>query len=366
MLEVQEGLATFRVPAYDVVSSRNEVFYNPLMRHNRDISVLLTSCIPSSYSVLCGMAGTGVRAIRYALESPRDVFANDLNPRAVSMIAENVGLNGLAMPITQSDFNTLEGKYGIIDVDPFGSPVRYLNPALRLLGKDGYLFVTATDTAALCGSSYNACRRKYDARPMKVSFCHEIGLRILIGYIVRQAAAWGYGTTPLVSFFRDHYMRVHCKVFKGKKRADASIRQLGILHYCPHCSNRECHSSPHCTCACGSRFEHAYPLWCGPLADTVTLMSMISAIPSSHLDTPDETEKFLSMLVSEVDSPFYWDSHDLSARIGIQVPKVDDIIDVIQKGGFAASKTHFSPMGFKTQAPLQDIARLLGGEIPYQ
>ena len=93
---------------------------------------------------------------------------------------------------------------------------------------------------------------------------------------------------------------------------------------------------------------------------------MISSIPSSHLDTPEDTHKFLSLLANEVDSPYYWDSHDLSARIGVQVPKIDDIIDVIEKGGFPASKTHFSPMAFKTQAPLPDIARLLGGEIPSQ
>jgi tRNA (guanine26-N2/guanine27-N2)-dimethyltransferase len=366
VLEHREGLAKFCAPLYDTITSRNEVFYNPLMRLNRDLSVLHASTLAPGRTILDGMAGTGIRSLRYMLESGHEVHANDLNPQATALIEHNMHLNDVTMRVTQADFNVLEGKYDIIEVDPFGSPVRYLNPALRLLKKEGLLFVTATDTAALCGASYAACRRKYGARPLRVSFCHEVGLRILVGYLVQQAAAWGYGLTPLLSYVKDHYMRVQARVLRGKKRADASIDQIGILNYCPRCSERLCTATPRHQCACGTAFEHAYPLWCGSLHEGETIDAMLKELPRSCFDAPEETEAFLRMLKGESSAPFFWDSHDLCARIGVQVLPLAQILEQLTAEGFEATRTHFSPMGFRTDAHLPDLVRVLASGTPYR
>ena len=43
----------------------------------------------------------------------------------------------------------VQGSFQWIDVDPFGSPITFIDGALQALGRVGVLEVTATDTAAL-------------------------------------------------------------------------------------------------------------------------------------------------------------------------------------------------------------------------
>jgi len=144
MYTFSEGSITIEVPEYEIQTSRNEVFYNPVMEFNRDTSVLLARCLPPGQKILCGMAGSGVRALRYEKD----------------------------IPVMNKDINLIDGKYDVVDVDPFGSPVRYLHSIMRLFKKNGYLFVTATDTAALCGSFKNACIRKHGASPGTCACAH--------------------------------------------------------------------------------------------------------------------------------------------------------------------------------------------------
>ena len=68
--------------------------------------------------------------------------------------------------------------FDYIDVDPFGSPNPFLDAAIKRIARDGILAVTATDTAPLCGTYTNACRRKYWAVPLRNELMHEIGIRI--------------------------------------------------------------------------------------------------------------------------------------------------------------------------------------------
>ncbi|RLF76380.1 tRNA (guanine(10)-N(2))-dimethyltransferase, partial [Thermococci archaeon] len=79
--EVREGKARILVPKaariYDA-----PVFYNPAMAFNRDISVLALKVIKPE-EALDALSATGVRGIRYALETPvREVWLNDINGEA--------------------------------------------------------------------------------------------------------------------------------------------------------------------------------------------------------------------------------------------------------------------------------------------
>lgn len=84
--------------------------------------------------------------------------------------------------------------FDFLDLDPFGSPVEFLDTALRSVRRNGVLAVTATDTGVLCGAYRNACLRKYLAEPIRGPLCHEAGLRILIGTVVRYAAKYDLGS----------------------------------------------------------------------------------------------------------------------------------------------------------------------------
>jgi len=360
--DVSESNVNFFVPDYEKVTSRNEVFYNPLMSFNRDISLLYIMQKSFDSSILCGMAGTGIRPIRYALSGFTNVTANDINPKAYELIKRNSSLNKVDIKSLNMDFNLIKGKYDIIDIDPFGAPVRYVHPAFGMFGKTGTLLVTATDTAALCGSSKKACLRKYSAHPLMTGFCHEIGLRILIGYIARQAASWDYGIVPRVSFFKDHYMRTHIDLEKGKQRADTSIANLGFIYYCDKCLNRFFSSRIQCECGCGGKLRAAHPVWGGRINDKEALCGMLGSLETAALHDETRVRSFISLLMEEVDVPFFWDSHNLFSHLKIHVPAMNAILEKIIDNGFEASRTHFKPTGFKTDASHEELVHIFSSK----
>ena len=66
---IKEGKATVKVPVVKTVSKEMDVFYNPVMKFNRDISVLLLNSIDKSkLGIADPLAGSGIRSIRFLLE----------------------------------------------------------------------------------------------------------------------------------------------------------------------------------------------------------------------------------------------------------------------------------------------------------
>ena len=60
-----------------------------------------------------------------------------------------------------------EKRYNVIDVDPYGSPTRFLDSAVRALKNGGLIALTATDMAVLCGVKALVCTRKYFGKPLR-------------------------------------------------------------------------------------------------------------------------------------------------------------------------------------------------------
>ncbi len=117
--------------------------------------------------------------------------------RAAEVIERNLALNGIDKGKARNeDLRCLLAKetFDYIDLDPFGTPVPYLHAAFHGLRRNGILAITATDTAPLAGTHAKKCLRRYQARPCRCVFGHEVGLRILIGYVARQAAMFDRGT----------------------------------------------------------------------------------------------------------------------------------------------------------------------------
>ena len=70
---------------------------------------------------------------------------------------------------------TIPGKRGfsIIDLDPYGSAVPFLDSAMHSIQDGGLLCVTCTDMAVLSGAHGDACWSKYGSMPLNTSYCHE-------------------------------------------------------------------------------------------------------------------------------------------------------------------------------------------------
>lgn len=353
-IEINEGRTRLFVP--EAHSSKGpgkrmgKVFFNDQMAFNRDVSVMLFRTLRIKGSALDAMAATGARGCRLANESPGDyqMYINDRDERAFHYIQANIDLNSLqnCEALNQDLRCHLATKvFDYIDIDPFGTPVPFVQSALQGLKRNGVLAITATDTAPLAGTHAKKCMRRYMARPLRNLFCHETGLRILLGYLAREAAQLDKGLRPILCFYADHYFRCFLRLPESASAAEESLSRLGYLNYDASTHGRSLSQEP--------SSKATGPLWIGPLYDREVLADMI---PDEGLAQRTRCEKYLELWRQELDMPFFYENNELSSMLKLSPPVLDDIIDRLSQEGHA-SKTHFSPTSFKTDLSLEVVRR---------
>ena len=231
------------------ISKELEVFYNPVMKLNRDVSVLLLNSVPDkNMQIALPLAGSGIRGIRFLKELKKNkiknISFNDYS--SLAHIKKNLELNKLAkdkrIKLFDKDANLfmLESfGFDYIDIDPFGTPNPFLDNSLVRLSRGGILAVTATDTSALSGSHPTACLRKYWAKPMRNELMHEVGIRILIRKVQLIGAQNDKALTPIFSFSKDHYFRLFFRCEKGKQKLEKLFKEHKYLLYNPKTIERE-------------------------------------------------------------------------------------------------------------------------------
>lgn len=249
-------------------------FLNPAAKLSRDYSVAFISSVAGdNMKVLDATAASGIRGIRYALETnAKDVTFLDINRSAFGSLKKNLAYNHVKAKAYNSSIqefaNTTHEKFDVIDLDPFGGVTPYIYDLMKV-SKDGtYLLATATDTAVLCGAQHKACVRLYDSVPMHNELCHETGMRILIGYMARTAAQFNFGVEALLSLSYMHYMRVFLRLDSGTKRATESMGNIGYAYQCSKCHDRYCKHGqiPDAACrTCAGRLSVSGKLWAGNL-----------------------------------------------------------------------------------------------------
>lgn len=348
MQEITEGQTKLFVPT-GKVSKKLPVFYNPVMKLNRDLSILLINSFPmDDMQIGLPLAGSGARGVRLLVESKkgkiRNMHLNDLNPEAIRTIRENLELNHVTADVHQKDANEFliqSSGFDYIDIDPFGTPNPFLDTAVKRLSRCGILAVTATDTSALCGTYKNVCRRNYWAEPTRTEVMHEAGLRILIRKVQLIGAQYERALTPIFSYAKDHYMRVFFKSKKKKSMVDEIIKQ-------------------HKTVITPSG-ENAGPLWTGALLDSELVQEM------SRINRDEKNIKFLETLAQEskIGTIFFHDIHAIIKREGFSKnPRKSILIESIRKAGYRASETHFAGTAIKTDMPYDEFLRLLSPSSP--
>ncbi len=374
LVEVREGSARILVPKAERIYDA-PVFYNPVMSLNRDISVLVARVLEPK-RVLDALSATGIRGIRYALESPaEEVWLNDISDEAYSLMKRNVALNfegelyeegdrsylwgEKLIVINKGDANKLMAEnfryFDLVDLDPFGSPMEFLDTALRSVKRKGVLAVTATDTGVLCGAYARACRKNYLAEPIRGELCHEAGLRILIGTVVRYSAKYDLGVDVLLAYYRDHYFRAFLRFKSGAKKAEKSLSELGYLW------QDESGKFEYEKVFLPEKPKAFGPMWLGPLKDS-EFMERLSKELKSFEPAHKKTGPFVKLLAGELDIPFHYDTHALARRNGLEVRKVSEVIEKLGELGYRASRTHFSPTAVKTDAPFEVVLDVLGGD----
>jgi len=345
--KITEGTITIEAPVEEKISKELSVFYNPAMKLNRDLSILLLKAVDDTDMAVCDpLAGTGIRAIRFLAEIPEkkieSITINDYSADAADLIGKNIEANkknivsDAEIRITNKDASLmmLESKgFDYIDIDPFGTPDPFLDSAVIRLARKGILAVTATDTSSLAGTFPNVCKRRYWATPDHGHLKHEAGIRILIRKVQLIAAQYEKALVPIFSYSKEHYMRIFFRCEKGKSKADKVIAKHGM------------HGS-------------SGPMWLGRLWDEKLVEKMYSLVPEIGYEFD---ARFLQTILDEskIDGVGFHDMHVLCKKNKLIIPKFEHIIEEIKKKGHDVSRTHFSEVGLRSGIDEKELVEIL-------
>jgi tRNA (guanine26-N2/guanine27-N2)-dimethyltransferase len=369
---IKEGKAKFYASKdkNGKISKELQVFYNPVMKFNRDVSVLLlNNCGLKKVQIADIMAGSGVRGIRFLLELKKGIVANisvnDYGKGFDSLFRKNLRLNKIKKDkniiISEEDANLLllnSKGFDYIDIDPFGSPNDFLDSSTLRLSRGGILAVTATDTAPLSGTYPATCQRNYWAKPLLNPLMHEIGLRILIRKVQLVGAQHDKALIPIYSYFKDHYNRIFFKCAKSKEECDKIISQHKYLLYCNKCLSFKSSEYNLENCAtCSTQLVYSGPLWAGKLCDE----KIAELIYKCNKDETQERFLLTMLQESKLDDKIvgFYEIHELCKHYKKKIPNFEALIPKISSMGYVVSRTHFTPLGIKTNMPLNELIRAI-------
>lgn len=357
-VEIREGGTELLLPAASVRRShrrgpahRAPVFYNPAMSLSRDLHVAFVS---RSAEVLgrrlrCwdALSASGVRGARLLKETDAVelLLATDLQPQAVEALTQNLRradpLRGTVRAADALEVPS-EAPFDLVDLDPYGTPMPFLETALAAVRPGGILAVTATDMAVLAGPEREACERRYGARPLRNYLCNEGALRILLASVARLARQKGRSAHPLLSYARDHHIRAYLRIDLARGDGEDPIRSVPFEGYA------------------GPPLLHGVkggPLWTGPLHDEGFLSGLR---PPRSPANEVEILRWTGLLQEEArtDTLFFYASGEVGRALGLShQPPLARVLETLVQEGWRASRTPMEPAGWRTDAPWEAVAR---------
>jgi tRNA (guanine26-N2/guanine27-N2)-dimethyltransferase len=361
---VPRGALEQKVPPRDIA------FFNPRAKLSRDFSIIVYSTFLKNFdgqkSFLDGLSGLGARGLRVANEiKGTEVFVNDLNPSALELSKNSAELNGLHnYIISKSDicqffngFSKKGSRGAIVDIDPFGSPAKYIDCGLRATVHKGLLSISATDLQVLHGLFNDACKKKYHGTPVKTTYSNEISIRLVLGLSIAVAARLDVEATPIFVETNQHYYRVYLRILNKPDTRN----NIGYIAHCRNCGNR--HTTPdqiqNCT-LCSHKVELAGPLWIGNLFEQDFVAQMIENIPD-YSDKKCEKSIRKALLESEMPACYYTLDEIAQMLKSAPIP-LEQIILRLQQNGFSASPTSLNPTGFRTDCKIDKIKELFSAQ----
>jgi len=364
-----EGVTTFLVPQLSLterIPPKTPAFFNPAARLNRDLSVLAYKSFAPSLSrktLADSFTGIGARALRVAVEVPEieQVYGNDINPIAIEAAKKAAKINSAEAKCNFSIAEVCkfllhgdnEGeRFGIVDLDPFGTPAKHIDCVLRAVLDGGLVSITATDTAVLCGIYPQVCMRRYYGRPLNNSYGNEIAIRLLLSLIALTASRLELSIKPLFVHATMHYLRVYASVSVSSSEANEVYNSIGYVMHCFQCGHRfKAEEFDRRKCElCGSAMRTGGQLWTGPFHNREFVKKMLS------YEANKQCKKVLDAATEEAsDIPYYYRADEISAMLKTNPSSVQGIIEKLRLAGFVATRTALHPGAFKTDARIDQI-----------
>ncbi|MEW5840623.1 MAG: tRNA (guanine-N1)-methyltransferase, partial [Thermoproteota archaeon] len=351
-------------------------FFNPAAKLNRDLSVLAYRAFAprlekGEKALADGFTGIGARALRAAVEVPEleKVYGNDVNPTAIAAARESARINGIGdkcvFSVNEVCKFLLAGdergeRFGIVDLDPFGTPAMHIDCVLRSVLDDGLISITATDTAVLHGVYPEVCRRRYYGLPLNNSYGNEVAVRLLTSMIALTASRLELAIKPVFCHAVSTYLRVYAVVQVSSGGANSVYDSIGYVMHCFNCGHRVSaaeYPAGEIKCGlCGHRMRVGGQLWTGPLHDPGFVKEMLKEDAGADA----RCRKILESAAGEIaDIPYYFKGDEISSRLKTNPRSIDKIVDRMREAGYRASRTALNPGAFKTDATIEKILAVL-------
>uniref|UniRef100_A0A4X2L0N5 tRNA (guanine(26)-N(2))-dimethyltransferase n=1 Tax=Vombatus ursinus TaxID=29139 RepID=A0A4X2L0N5_VOMUR len=400
---------------------KTDSYFNPKMKLNRQLIFSTLAVLAEErkpLECLDAFGATGIMGLQWAkhLGNAVKVTINDFNENSVTMIQENCHLNKMkvmldskeedecdealeegeenvgAIEVTKMDANVLMHlrSFDFIHLDPFGTSVNYLDSAFRNVRNLGIVSVTSTDISSLYAKALHVARRHYGCNIVRTEYYKELAARIVVAAMARAATRCNKGIEVLFAVALEHFVLVVVRVLRGPTPADETAKKIRYLIHCQWCEERifqkdgnmveenpyrqlpcDCHGSMP-----GKTAIELGPLWSGSLFNTgflrrmlfeavqhgndIALTKNISSLLESRKSNEicrNATKKQKAEANAEHPS-FYYNIHRHSIK-GMNMPKLNKFLQYLSQAGFRVSRTHFDPMGVRTDAPLSQFKAIL-------
>lgn len=321
-------------------------FYNPQMKIVRSLNIEIYSAF-NFKNFLDLLASLGANSLRVKKELNLEVFANDISKEAVELLKKNAELNNLKINIFNENAKflhcKLKEKFDIIDIDPFGSPTKFLPYILNFLKKETLLSLTATDTATLSGKNPNTCLRRYGIFNVFSDMSKEISVRTLLTFVILFFSKYNYLAKPIFSYSEKHFVKVYVLLKKsGKRKIDEFLKNVSAISFCKNCLNKKVGIYEKCNC--NNNFSHIFPIYIGKLYDEkiVEKVYLNSKYPY--------TKKIFEKALNDNASGLVFDTHTLAKKLKTSIPSINGIIEKLKEKGIEASKCYLSSTCIRTSS----------------
>ena len=330
--------------------------------------------------ILEALGATGLRSIRYSTElgdKAGEIICNDISEDAVSSMKRNISHNNcsnITPSISDACVLMYQRKkyFDVVDIDPYGAPVQFLDTAVQCVRSGGLLCVTATDLGVLAGNHIQACYGKYGGMPLRRPYCHEFALRLLLSCVESHANLYSRYIRPLFSYKADFYVRVFVQVIQSQGEVQKTSSKRSYVYDCVGCHSFYLQQlgyhkpgtqqvtpgkgppvGTNCN-ECGSQFQIGGPIWSDPIHDISFIQNMAKHVTEggSYLGTAKRILGMLAVAEKElVDQPLFYELSSLSKRIHSPCPPNVTFRSAILNAGYLVSQSHLHPKSVKTNAP---------------
>jgi tRNA (guanine26-N2/guanine27-N2)-dimethyltransferase len=348
-----------------------EGFFRPDSRPARDLGVLLARCLAEEFplEVLDGMAGCGIRALRYGLEAgARQVVANDADPRRLAVLEANlrslppgVARRATALPLQQllAGAHAAGQRFSLVDLDAFGSPFALVPAALEAVAFGGVLYLASSDGRSPTGHDRRAAIRRLGAAARAHPASWEIALRLQLGVLARCAWTSGRGIEPLLSFSEGRTFRTAVRL--RRQPAAGEEAWLGMTAHCHRCGDQQVQSllalGRWAACCCGEPGPLAVsgPLWIGPLQDPALLDRMGRHAETSGTASPASRRLLERLTVDRGVPARVWPAAEIARRLGGGPPRLGTLVDRLRQEGHRAGVGAIGTGMLRSDAPWPEI-----------